>query len=178
MLAFSTLILSKPERPSSWSGFSFDRSGIGVLMPAFSNSFRRFSLALLHVPHEGAIQMANILSADSSIKCRRWARSSASVKSKTQIGNPQVLPVEWSTAMVRNPHWWAALDNLADPAHIFYYKQIFQRHPIEISNSRWRLPSVTFVQLLGSTSENSWIVTFWRLIHLHVHLAFGDGGFL
>ena len=71
MLTFSTSILSKPVSPSNWSGFSFERSGIGVLMPAFSSSFKRFSLVQLHVPHEGAIQMASMLSADSSMNCTR-----------------------------------------------------------------------------------------------------------
>jgi hypothetical protein len=81
-----------------------DLKGIGVLTPAFSKENKRFSLARLHVPHEGAIQIPRMESADSSMKRISDSRSSASVKSKTQIGNPHVLAAEWSMAIVLKPH--------------------------------------------------------------------------
>ena len=46
------------------------------------------------------------------------SRSSGSVKSKTQIGKPQDLAVEWSTAIVLKPHWCATFESLAEPAQI------------------------------------------------------------
>ena len=95
-----------------------DLRGIGVLTPARSSDTSLFSLALLHVPHEGAIQTPRMLSDDSSMNCTMRSRSSGSVKSKTQIGKPQDLAVEWSTAIVLKPHWCATFESLAEPAQI------------------------------------------------------------